>query len=654
MTDASFTDFDTFVHTQENKSLLRFITCGSVDDGKSTLIGRLLYETKLLFDDQLDTLERDSKKVGTQGGALDFALLVDGLAAEREQGITIDVAYRFFTTQKRKFIVADTPGHEQYTRNMATGASTADLAVLLVDARKGLSRQTKRHSLLVSMLGIKHIVVAVNKMDLMGWSQDTFDSIMEEYRTFSATLGFETLKGIPMSAISGDNILEASPHTPWYSGKTLVDHLETIEITSTAVTNPFRMPVQWVNRPNLDFRGFAGLITDGVVRVGDPMMSSPSGLSSVVEKIILFDKELPVAVAGQSVTITLTDEIDVSRGDVLSNPKQPPHIAESLKARLFWMAPEALEVGRSYLLKLGTRTVTATVERVKGRVDLENLTLHASTMLSMNEIGDVLLRCDRPLVFDAYTQSRDMGGFILIDRDNFDTVGMGLCLEARDTAAIGAKPWHLLIGNKTYSSWSLRSWLALKVAGLAFDETVIPLRREDTSARIAPYSNSSKVPVLIDGSTTVHDSLAILEYAAEIKPSLWPSERRARAVARSLCAEMHSGFSALRGHCPMNTRRKPTPHPEGLPEDVLKDITRIGQIWRETRSEFGRNGAFLFGTFTNADAMFAPVAVRFMGYDLPRDSLMQEYIDALYALPAFQEWVQAAAKETDVIEAYER
>ena len=352
-------DIEAYLKAHEHKSLLRFLTCGSVDDGKSTLIGRLLYDSKMIFEDQMAALEADSKKVGTQGGDIDFALLVDGLAAEREQGITIDVAYRFFSTDKRKFIVADTPGHEQYTRNMVTGASTADAAIILIDARKGVLTQTRRHSYLVNLLGIRHVVVAVNKMDLVGWSQEVFDTIVAEYHDFAAQVGIKAFTAIPMSALKGDNITEKSDRAPWYDGPPLMAHLEALEVEDDLREKPFRMPVQWVNRPNLDFRGFSGLVATGVVAPGDRVKVLPSGRESTVERIVTMTGDLPRAVAGQSVTITLKDEIDISRGDVLSVAGSPPEVADQFESTIVWMDDEAMLPGRPYLMKIGARTVGA-------------------------------------------------------------------------------------------------------------------------------------------------------------------------------------------------------------------------------------------------------------------------------------------------------
>jgi len=419
-------DIEAYLHQHEHKSLLRFITCGSVDDGKSTLIGRLLYDSKMIFEDQLAALEADSKKVGTQGGELDFALLVDGLAAEREQGITIDVAYRFFSTDKRKFIVADTPGHEQYTRNMVTGASTADLAVILIDARKGVLTQTRRHSYLVSLLGIRKVVLAINKMDLVDWSKDIYDAIVDEYRTFAKQIDLVDFVTIPVSGLKGDNIKDPSPHTPWYHGPTLMGFLETVEIEDELQHKPFRLPVQWVNRPNLDFRGFTGTIASGTISQGEKVRVLPSGRESRVARIVTMDRDLERAVAGQAVTLTLEDEIDVSRGDVLATNTSPPSVADQFDTTVIWMADEPMLPGRPYWMKIGTRTVTATVTEPKYKVNVNTLEHLATKKLSLNEIGVCNLSTDQPIAFDPYAENRDTGGFILIDRLTNATVGAGL------------------------------------------------------------------------------------------------------------------------------------------------------------------------------------------------------------------------------------
>ncbi|HEY9216399.1 MAG TPA: sulfate adenylyltransferase subunit CysN [Phenylobacterium sp.] len=419
-------DIGEYLHQHEHKSLLRFLTCGSVDDGKSTLIGRLLYDSKMIFEDQLAALEADSKRVGTQGGEIDFALLVDGLAAEREQGITIDVAYRFFSTDKRKFIVADTPGHEQYTRNMVTGASTADAAIILIDARKGVLTQTRRHSYLVSLLGIRHVVLAINKMDLVDWSHEVFDQILADYRAFAEQIGITKFTAIPMSALRGDNITALSEKSPWYTGPALMPLLESLEVEDDLREKPFRMPVQWVNRPNLDFRGFSGLIASGTIAPGDKVKALPSGRESTVERIVTFSGDLPRAVAGQSVTITLTDEIDVSRGDVLAASGSPPAVADQFESTVVWFDEEAMLPGRPYLVKLGTRIVGASITEPKYKVNVNTLEHLAAKRLELNEIGVCNISLDAPVAFDPYAENKDLGGFILIDRITNRTVGAGM------------------------------------------------------------------------------------------------------------------------------------------------------------------------------------------------------------------------------------
>ena len=420
-------DIDAYLIRHQHKSLLRFITCGSVDDGKSTLIGRLLYDSKMIFDDQLAALAADSKRIGTQGQDIDFALLVDGLAAEREQGITIDVAYRFFATDKRKFIVADTPGHEQYTRNMVTGASTADLAIILIDARKGVLTQTRRHSYIAHLLGIKSLVLAVNKMDLVDYAQSRFDAIVAEYRVFADSIGIRDFLAMPISSLAGDNITAASGNTRWYLGPSLMTHLESVEIDRAgSQSRPFRMPVQWVNRPNLDFRGFAGLISEGLIRPGDAVRVLPSGRTSKVSRIVTMGADLQAAVAGQSVTITLADELDCSRGDVLAAADDPPEIADQFEAAVVWMADEPLLPGRPYWLKLATQLVTATIHSPKYQVNVNTMEHLAAKTLSLNAIGIANLSTDRPLVFESYEKSRDLGGFILIDKISNATVAAGM------------------------------------------------------------------------------------------------------------------------------------------------------------------------------------------------------------------------------------
>lgn len=416
----------TELFTTEGKSLLRFLTCGSVDDGKSTLIGRLLYDTKLLFDDQIATLAKDSRKHGTAGDELDFALLVDGLAAEREQGITIDVAYRFFNTERRKFIVADTPGHEQYTRNMATGASNSDLAVILVDARQGLLTQTRRHSFIVSLLGIRHVVLAVNKIDLVEFSQSRFDNIVADYTKLIAPLGFESFQAVPLSARYGDNIMSRSANTPWYQGPALVEYLENVDVAEKAIARPFRLPVQWVNRPNLDFRGFSGTIVSGSVRPGDSVVVAGSGRTTHVKSIVTRDGDLAEAVAGQAITVTLEDEVDVSRGDILADAVHRPERADQFAAQIIWMHDEPLLPGRPYLIKMGTRTVGATFTEIKHKVDVNTFQQLAAKTLTLNEVGVVNVASRDAVSFDAFGDVPETGAFIVIDRLSNQTVGAGM------------------------------------------------------------------------------------------------------------------------------------------------------------------------------------------------------------------------------------
>ena len=429
--DLIATDIIGYLDAQEKKSFLRFITCGSVDDGKSTLIGRLLYDSKLIYEDQLAAVEADSKKSGTTGEKPDLALLVDGLAAEREQGITIDVAYRFFSTDKRKFIVADTPGHEQYTRNMATGASTADLAILLIDARHGVQVQTRRHSYIASLLGIRHIVVAVNKMDLLGFSEERFAEIEAEYRAFAKPLGFDEIVCIPMSALDGDNVTTRSAQTPWYGGKSLLEHLETVDIDTVNVDTgdaaaTFRLPVQWVNRPNLDFRGFCGTIAAGRVAPGDEVIAIPSGKRSRVKSIVTHGGDLDAAVEGQSITLTLDDEIDISRGDMICGAAHPSEQSDQFAAHVLWMADREMFPGRQYLMKINNQVLPATITDLKHKVNVNNFAQEAGKMLALNEVGVCNLSISKPVPFDPYQDNRDTGSFILIDRNTNNTVGVGM------------------------------------------------------------------------------------------------------------------------------------------------------------------------------------------------------------------------------------
>jgi bifunctional enzyme CysN/CysC len=429
------------------KDLLCFLTCGSVDDGKSTLIGRLLYDTQLLMADQLADLEEVSRRHGTNGKSIDFALLVDGLEAEREQKITIDVAYRFFSTDKRKFIVADTPGHEQYTRNMATGASNADLAVVLIDARKGILNQTRRHSFIVSLLGIRHVVLAVNKMDLIGYSQAIFDQIVEEYRAFSAELGFESVVPIPISARLGENVATRGDAMNWYGGPALIEHLETVDVTRSSALRPFRMPVQWVNRPNMDFRGFSGTIASGSVKPGDPIVVAGSGRTSTVKAIVTADGDLPRAVAGEAITLTLADEIDVSRGDVLAAADNRPEVSDQFSAHLIWMSDEPLIPSRVYMIKTGARTVGASVTDIRHKIDVDSFSKLAAKTLALNEIGLVNIATQQPITFEPYSSCRTGGAFIVIDRITNQTVGAGIIEHSLRRAA--NIHWQALEVSKT-------------------------------------------------------------------------------------------------------------------------------------------------------------------------------------------------------------
>lgn len=426
---------EAYIKEQAELDLLRFITCGSVDDGKSTLIGRMLYEAQMIFEDQVATLRNDSRKQGTQGGDIDYALLVDGLAAEREQGITIDVAYRFFNTEKRKFIVADTPGHEQYTRNMVTGASTADVAVILIDARQGVLVQTRRHSFITSMLGIRHVVLAVNKMDLVGYEKQTFDGIVEDYLKFAEKLQFETITPIPLSALKGDNVVARSSHMSWYKGPTLMGYLETVKVRTSQVEHPFRFPVQWVNRPHLDFRGFTGTVTAGVIRPGDRVRVLPAGTEAVVNEIVLYEDRLSRAEAGQAVTITLDREVDASRGDVLVAADAPAGVSDQFDSSIVWMDQEHGFVGRSYWLMIGTARVNATITEIKFKYNINTLEELHTRDLSLNDIGRVTLAFDKPLPFEAYRDCAGMGAFVLIDRFSNHTVAAGMINFALRRAA---------------------------------------------------------------------------------------------------------------------------------------------------------------------------------------------------------------------------
>ncbi|MGY6626798.1 sulfate adenylyltransferase subunit CysN [Acinetobacter johnsonii] len=518
-----------YLKQHENKDLLRFLTCGNVDDGKSTLIGRLLYDSKLIYEDQLQAVTRDSKKVGTTGDAPDLALLVDGLQAEREQGITIDVAYRYFSTEKRKFIIADTPGHEQYTRNMATGASTCDLAIILIDARYGVQTQTRRHTYIASLLGIKNIIVAINKMDLVEFSEARFNEIQTEYAGFVAQLGDRKPNNIiftPISALNGDNVVNKSPNTPWYTGETLMGTLESVEINRSSVTNDFRFPVQYVNRPNLDFRGFCGTVALGGVSVGDKIVALPSGKSSTVKEIVTYDGNLERAVAGQAVTLTLNDEIDISRGNVLVRADQAaPEISRSVNATVVWMADQPLVIGKLYNLKVGTQTVPAKVTAINYRTNVNTLEKVKVDSLELNAIANVTVEFDAPVVFDRYQDSRYTGSFIFIDRLNNVTIGAGMVEEsvewsahsnpvtAEDRAArLGQKPAAVTVSVKALEN-------AQVLENLLIQQGVVAIAKAGLTAdQVALVRETGVVVVtdLVDGTDVAFTQDAVEELADKI------------------------------------------------------------------------------------------------------------------------------------------
>lgn len=508
-------DILAYLKQHENKDLLRFLTCGNVDDGKSTLIGRLLYDSKLIYEDQLQAVTRDSKKVGTTGDAPDLALLVDGLQAEREQGITIDVAYRYFSTEKRKFIIADTPGHEQYTRNMATGASTCDLAIILIDARYGVQTQTRRHTYIASLLGIKNIIVAINKMDLVEFSEARFNEIQADYANFVNQLGDRKPSNIiftPISALNGDNVVNKSANTPWYTGETLMGTLESVEINRDTAQRDFRFPVQYVNRPNLDFRGFAGTIALGEINVGDKVVALPSGKSSTVKEIVTFDGNLEHAFAGQAVTLTLNDEIDVSRGNMLVRADQAvPAISRSVKATVVWMADQPLVIGKLYNIKIGTQTVPAKVTGINFRTNVNTLEQMQVDHLELNAIANVTVEFDAPVVFDRYQDSRYTGSFIFIDRLNNVTIGAGMVEEsvewtahsnpvtAEDRAArLGQKPASITVSAKALENAQALENLLLQqgivaIAKADLDAVQVALLRETGVAVITTVAEATDV-----------------------------------------------------------------------------------------------------------------------------------------------------------------
>ncbi|MFW1961302.1 sulfate adenylyltransferase subunit CysN [Acinetobacter johnsonii] len=518
-----------YLKQHENKDLLRFLTCGNVDDGKSTLIGRLLYDSKLIYEDQLQAVTRDSKKVGTTGDAPDLALLVDGLQAEREQGITIDVAYRYFSTEKRKFIIADTPGHEQYTRNMATGASTCDLAIILIDARYGVQTQTRRHTYIASLLGIKNIIVAINKMDLVEFSEARFNEIQKEYAGFVAQLGDRKPNNIiftPISALNGDNVVNKSPNTPWYTGETLMGTLESVEINRSSVTNDFRFPVQYVNRPNLDFRGFCGTVALGDVSVGDKIVALPSGKSSTVKEIVTYDGNLERAVSGQAVTLTLNDEIDISRGNVLVRADQAaPEISRSVNATVVWMADQPLVIGKLYNLKVGTQTVPAKVTAINYRTNVNTLEKAQVDSLELNAIANVTVEFDAPVVFDRYQDSRYTGSFIFIDRLNNVTIGAGMVEESVEWSAhsnpVTAEDRAARLGQKpaavTVSAKALENAQALE--NLLIQQGVVAIAKAGLTAdQVALVRETGVVVVtdLVDGTDVAFTQDAVEELADKI------------------------------------------------------------------------------------------------------------------------------------------
>ncbi len=519
-------DILAYLKQHENKDLLRFLTCGNVDDGKSTLIGRLLYDSKLIYEDHLQAVTRDSKKVGTTGDAPDLALLVDGLQAEREQGITIDVAYRYFSTEKRKFIIADTPGHEQYTRNMATGASTADLAIILIDARYGVQTQTRRHTFIASLLGIKNIIVAINKMDLVAFSQMRFNEIAAEYEQFVNQLGERKPQNIiftPISALNGDNVVNKSSNTPWYHGETLMQTLENVEVNRSTVNNEFRFPVQYVNRPNLDFRGFCGTIASGEIAVGDEIIALPSGKSSTVKEIVTFDGNLSHAFAGQAVTLTLNDEIDISRGNVLVKAGDQPAISRAIRASVVWMNDQPLVIGKLYNVKLGTQTVPAKVVKINYRTNVNTLEQMQVEQLDLNAIADVQIEFDAPVVFDRYQESRHTGSFIFIDRLTNVTVGAGMIEEAVEWAVnnqrVTATDRAARLGQKpaavTVSATALEHAQALE--SLLIQQGIVAIAKSGLDAAQVALLRETGVIVITDVTegTDVTYTIEIVEELAE-------------------------------------------------------------------------------------------------------------------------------------------
>jgi len=595
-------DVRTWLAQQEAKELLRFITCGSVDDGKSTLIGRLLYESKQIFDDQLDALESDSKRHGTQGKKIDFALLVDGLSAEREQGITIDVAYRFFTSASRKFIVADTPGHEQYTRNMVTGASTADLAVLLVDARKGVLTQTRRHSYLAKLVGIRRFVLAVNKMDLVDYDEGAFDSITADYRAFAEQIGIDDWIAIPVSGLSGDNIMSRSDRTPWYSGETLLEHLDTVPLEAAAdAQKAFRMPVQWVNRPNQNFRGFSGQVASGRIALGSEVRVLPSGRTTRVDRIVL-DGDLDEAVAGQSVTLTFADEIDCSRGDVIAAAGDPPEAADQFEATIVWMAEEELLPGRGYWLKLGTQMVTAMVQEPKHEINVNTLERLAAKTLGLNGIGVAELSTDREIVFEPYavegtSPNKVLGGFILIDKLTNATVACGMINFAL-RRAMNIHRQHLEVSRETHSALKGQKPAVLWFTGLsgAGKSTIANLVEKKLAAR-------GRHTFLLDGDNVRHGLNRDLGFTeADRIENIRRVGEVARLMADAGLIVLTAFISPFRAERHMVRRMLP----EGEFFEIFVDTPLAEAEQRDVKGLYAKARAGELKNFTGIDSPYEP------------------------------------------------
>jgi bifunctional enzyme CysN/CysC len=596
-------DVRAWLAQQEAKELLRFITCGSVDDGKSTLIGRLLYESKQIFDDQLAALESDSKRHGTQGQKIDFALLVDGLSAEREQGITIDVAYRFFSSEKRKFIVADTPGHEQYTRNMVTGASTADLAVLLVDARKGVLTQTRRHSYLAKLVGVRHFVLAVTKMDLVDYDQGAFDAILAEYRSFAAETGIEEWIGIPVSGLNGDNVIRRSEPMGWYSGPSLLEHLDTVPLDAASdVKKPFRMPVQWVNRPDQSFRGFSGQVASGTISRGSEVRVLPSGRVTRIERIATLDGDLEEAVAGQSVTLAFADELDCSRGDVIAAAADPPEAADQFEATLVWMADDELLPGRGYWLKLGTQMVTATVQEPKYEINVNTLERLAAKTLRLNSIGVAELATDREIVFEPYSvegssPNRALGGFILIDKLTNATVACGM-LHFALRRSLNIHRQHLDVGRETHSALKGQKPAVLWFTGLsgAGKSTIANLVEKKLAAR-------GRHTFLLDGDNVRHGLNRDLGFTeADRIENIRRVGEVARLMADAGLIVLTAFISPFRAERHMVRRMVP----EGEFFEIFVDTPLADAEKRDAKGLYAKARAGELKNFTGIDSPYEP------------------------------------------------